>query len=1267
MLPRNFLQFIPCVCCVVIALFMQCCGTAEEVLAKLPITTLKDEVISNSKVMLLGNDLDTTQRGRIILNGVWQFQGDKLDKSSEAGWQQILVPGSWKHFDGFPGFRQRQIQPTPYIRGFYRKTIEIPASWTQRSVFLNLSRVSTDARVFVNGTNCGDVPWSGGTVDITPALKNVKKVELLIIVAATKEPEKAWELLGRSDDLPLIAPLGDNSLQSKGLIGDVSLESRPKGAQISDVFVIPSVAEKALSCRLTIEGVSTAGPANLMLQVVNSEGEIEKAFSATVSLRAADKQEILVKGSWPTPKLWDVNRPYLYTLRATIDGNNIKDDYPQKFGFREFSIEGKRFLLNGVEIKLRPVSMVGHAFQECGGVPEHITGVVNGFKKAGFNCQELWPCQPERGQVDYFPWWYECADRQGWLVMGVPLSAESFLKDWQSNRSIYADQLRKWLPAQRNHPSIVMWSTIPNIKTHPQPTPLVIGRQLELKWPREKAAVDAVRMIEEASNRPAFCHMGYNMGSVFTLNQYLNFTPLQEREEFLSDWRRNGSMPYMAVEFGTPLDATVHRGRTDYGETMTTEPLMTEFSATYLGPKAYELESEAYRREIARLFIRDQKYQTWHLNPLLDFAPAFQQIQSLFIRNTWRSWRATGITGGVIPWANGYGWKEPGYGRNLQKESPVVDGKSGPAAARLDNKFLFYFQEAGGWIQSAAGDAIQEGNKDTLAWICGGSKPPTMNAQSPYVSDGFYSKDHHFYAGQSVEKQIAILNDSRSTLNYEFRWTVTVDGKTRVQGTGAGKIEPAARQFLPLNFSAPKVLSKSDATVSLRCKIGEEEHSDNFQISIYPRLVPGNTTVYVADPSGRTADMLKQIGLQVVPITGSQLPIASAGKLIVIGRESLSSGKVLLSDFKKHVASGGTLLCFAQQPQWLQDKVGFRVGRHVARRVFPTPNSLFGDLSNDDLRDWNGFSDLLSPYEESPLYKGHSAYGWRWGCRGGVSSSTMEKPHFGGWTPLLETEFDLAYSPLLENTYQKGRIIFCELDLEERINSEPMAGIICKRLVEYASSKNQRRVKSVSIIGNDREKSLLTNLGAHLQPLSDQTEVLIAGQDISSQALEVRKILAKGGTVFYLPRAQGDHNNVQIDTTGAFAGSLSVPGWKFCTGLSASDLRWRTYGRANLITGGAEIGAGGLLARRQSGPGTEIFCQIDPTSLPADSLTYFRFTRWRQTRSLSQLLHNIGVDFEADEQPFLTDKRVRFYHPDYIPPDDVHFALSDNPYRYYAW
>ncbi len=103
-----------------------------------------------------------------------------------------------------------------------------------------------------------------------------------------------------------------------------------------------------------------------------------------------------------------------------------------------------------------------------------------------------------------------------------------------------------------------------------------------------------------------------------------------------------------------------------------------------------------------------------------------------------------------------------------------------------------------------------------------------------------------------------------------------------------------------------------------------------------------------------------------------------------------------------------------------------------------------------------------------------------------------------------------------------------------------------------------------------------------------------------------------------------------------FAGSLSVPAWPEAGGLSASDLRWRCYLDTPpwLLSAGVEVGADGLIGRKVVGQGVAIFCQVDPDRFQADEKTYFRYTRWRATRAVAQVLANLGAGFPADRRIF---------------------------------
>ena len=268
--------------------------------------------------------------------------------------------------------------------------------------------------------------------------------------------------------------------------------------------------------------------------------------------------------------------------------------------------------------------------------------------------------------------------------------------------------------------------------------------------------------------------------------------------------------------------------------------------------------------------------------------------------------------------------------------------------------------------------------------------------------------------------------------------------------------------------------------------------------------------------------------------------------------------------------------------------------------------------------------------------------GWHWGNRGGVSSAAIEKPHRSGWRPLLECEFDLAYTPLMELDYGQGRLIVCTLDLEDHVAQDPAARRMAGRIIDYAlHSPLSPRVSKVVYLGGATGAAWLDKIGVSYQrsaTLDAGAGLLLIGPDAALDTTALTAYLEKGGKAFFLPRSQADGwlGTTLKPAAARFAGSLSVPEWPEARGLSASDLRWRCYLDTPpwVLSAGAEIGADGLIGRKTIGKGVAVFCQVDPDCFQADEKTYFRYTRWRATRAVAQLLANLGASFAVDSRIF---------------------------------
>jgi beta-galactosidase len=226
--------------------------------------------------------------------------------------------------------------------------ITIPANWAGRAVELDLSRVSTDAIVFANGIECGRVAWPSGTVDITKAVKPGKNT-LRIFVLATNNGQ---EILSSTHSMTQGLSRGQANVANKGIIGDVMLSSRPRGAHVSDVFVQPSTRKGQVALDVELSGVQKAGNVQFVAKMLNEKGVEEKRFTGSAKVKPGT-QTVRVAWPWTNARLWELAQPNMYTLRLEAKGAGLDDEYSQEFGFREFWIEGRKFFLNNHEIRLR--------------------------------------------------------------------------------------------------------------------------------------------------------------------------------------------------------------------------------------------------------------------------------------------------------------------------------------------------------------------------------------------------------------------------------------------------------------------------------------------------------------------------------------------------------------------------------------------------------------------------------------------------------------------------------------------------------------------------------------------------------------------------------------------------------------------------------------------------------------------------------------------------------------------------------------------------
>ena len=148
-----------------------------------------------------------------------------------------------------------------------------------------------------------------------------------------------------------------------------------------------------------------------------------------------------------SPRLWDVDDPYLYTLVGSIEGG---DSAEIETAFRYFSFDAdKGFFLNGRHLKIKGVSR----HQDREGVGNALTHAMHEediklIKEVGANSVRLAHYQ----HSDYF---YTLCDREGLLVWAEVPVISRFSPKRQFNA---LSQLKELVLQAKNHPSIFTWS-----------------------------------------------------------------------------------------------------------------------------------------------------------------------------------------------------------------------------------------------------------------------------------------------------------------------------------------------------------------------------------------------------------------------------------------------------------------------------------------------------------------------------------------------------------------------------------------------------------------------------------------------------------------------------------------------------------------------------------------------------------------------------------------------------------------------------------------
>ena len=483
-------------------------------------------------------------RGEFSLDGNWLFMPDgQIDVASatkagnDQNWHVMPVPAFWTFSYawlfgevGFPDLTGASAYKSPSDTAtqeeldrlnaltfdwnktksaWYRNTLELPADLQGKHFRLVFGAVAKISEIWVNGKRVGANTGMYREIDcdITDAVTPGKN---LIAVHVVANPDKNIANADKAETEAVTVKVTNEMMQAlphgmmqnsaAGIWQPVKLVATDP-ARVGDVFVRTTTNQATAEVEIRNDS-SKALTAGFSYEI--RDGKDYSILCAgnpvTVNLAAKGKSATTITTPKVAPKLWTPQTPNLYKIIFKLTENErVIDTREIRIGFRTFTVDGNRFLLNGKPYWLRGGNHTPAILRPNDGA------LARKFFELSHE-GNVWltrsHCQP------FTEAWLDAADEIGmgvsyegtwpWLMIKGEPPGPELIKLWQDE---FIGLMRRY----RNHPSVLLW-TVNNemnfARFDAKNTPL-----LKRKWQILDDAIKEMRRTDPT--RPISAYSGY--------------------------------------------------------------------------------------------------------------------------------------------------------------------------------------------------------------------------------------------------------------------------------------------------------------------------------------------------------------------------------------------------------------------------------------------------------------------------------------------------------------------------------------------------------------------------------------------------------------------------------------------------------------------------------------------------------------------------------------------------------------------------------------
>ncbi len=408
--------------------------------------------------------MTTRKRLEKNLSGKWSFCLDPNDRGLAEKWYGsgknfkdiIQVPGAWQA-QGFgddqyctplcqsKGIPPMVIEKKSYFgTGWYRKEIFIPEEWRDMIIRLSFGGTHPLAEIWVddNFVAIHKGSFLEHSHDITSYVDPGHRH--ILTVRISEYPNTGSRLMNTVEGGTF------NIITWSGIYRNVMLEAK-ESSYIERVLITPDIKNKQAEFNVRLSGE----PGNAMKLKVNIFGPDGKTAGALETALDSGQCFSMIKFAVPISgvMLWTPETPYLYRTEITLldQTDRTVDETSERFGMREFAVDGQQILLNGHSVFLRGYGddqLYVHTLSPYL-EPEMLKKDIKQARAYGFNYVDFLYSVPHREYL-------EMADEMGIIIQCYPIQ----LTDSGDQSYAKKEYIEKVIGQLYNHPSVAIYSVV---------------------------------------------------------------------------------------------------------------------------------------------------------------------------------------------------------------------------------------------------------------------------------------------------------------------------------------------------------------------------------------------------------------------------------------------------------------------------------------------------------------------------------------------------------------------------------------------------------------------------------------------------------------------------------------------------------------------------------------------------------------------------------------------------------------------------------------